>query len=335
MPKGKPSVRLLKSRIIAPKIASRLGRPQRVVEYIREIKRKIRLPRAISRRETVAYRKLLKKATFAMHKEFLRQYRASVVMLNKRKAWDRLHRYAQREHPEAFEKSERDDVREINKYFSGWDKNVHPEKMADVIKYYSMKAADMGGQQALNDLGISVAFHLKNPEVIDALDVRGDKISGKISKTTLDTFRETMKDLYMSEGLDPREAKKSIKELFEETYFGRAWAIARTEIGIAQSTVQFETYSRNGVTKKRWMAVMDDRTRESHADANEEIVGIDEEFSNGLMFPLDPNGPPEEVINCRCDWAAAEFDTDSKPDVPWTGQEEGGDVPAGDIEEPS
>ena len=52
--------------------------------------------------------------------------------------------------------------------------------------------------------------------------------------------------------------------------------------------------------EKTWMATHDERTRESHAMLDGESVPLDEPFSNGLMFPGDPNGAPEEVYNCRC-----------------------------------
>lgn len=51
---------------------------------------------------------------------------------------------------------------------------------------------------------------------------------------------------------------------------------------------------------KVWMATADGRTRESHLWINGEEKPLDKEFSNGCMFPGDPNGEPGEVINCRC-----------------------------------
>ena len=52
--------------------------------------------------------------------------------------------------------------------------------------------------------------------------------------------------------------------------------------------------------EKVWMSTHDDRTRESHALMDGEAVPLDEKFSNGLEYPGDPNGEPEEVYNCRC-----------------------------------
>jgi len=55
--------------------------------------------------------------------------------------------------------------------------------------------------------------------------------------------------------------------------------------------------------KKEWLTAEDDRVRESHAEANGQVVGVDEPFIVGgeeLMYPGDPAGSPENVCNCRC-----------------------------------
>lgn len=79
---------------------------------------------------------------------------------------------------------------------------------------------------------------------------------------------------------------------------------ARTLTTGAQNRGRLDSYNRLDqmglVQKKVWMATHDERTRESHAWLDGEKVDIDKEFSNGLMFPGDTNGPPEEVYNCRC-----------------------------------
>lgn len=52
--------------------------------------------------------------------------------------------------------------------------------------------------------------------------------------------------------------------------------------------------------KKKWIAVLDNRTRDSHADLDGMEIPLDEEFLPGLSRPRDPNAPLEETINCRC-----------------------------------
>jgi len=51
---------------------------------------------------------------------------------------------------------------------------------------------------------------------------------------------------------------------------------------------------------KQWDSTLDSSTRESHQAVDGEIRELDKPFSNGLMFPGDPSGAAEEVINCRC-----------------------------------
>ena len=44
--------------------------------------------------------------------------------------------------------------------------------------------------------------------------------------------------------------------------------------------------------------------RDSHIGTHGQIRPLNVPFTTGLgnklLYPLDPNGPPEDVINCRC-----------------------------------
>jgi hypothetical protein len=62
-----------------------------------------------------------------------------------------------------------------------------------------------------------------------------------------------------------------------------------------------------GTITKVWRTAKDNKVRDSHAAQDGEAVGIDGVFSNGLMFPGDPSGGPEEVANCRC-WMETKID---------------------------
>ena len=54
------------------------------------------------------------------------------------------------------------------------------------------------------------------------------------------------------------------------------------------------------IMKKKWIATEDNRTRETHRKIDGETVDYDAKFSNGLLYPGDPNGAGAEVYNCRC-----------------------------------
>lgn len=90
----------------------------------------------------------------------------------------------------------------------------------------------------------------------------------------------------------------------------RARVIARTESHGARNIVNAASVRRvsaafgvPGAFARRWQAANDERTRETHRDADEQTVPLNEPFTVGrasLDFPGDPSGPPEETINCRC-----------------------------------
>lgn len=79
---------------------------------------------------------------------------------------------------------------------------------------------------------------------------------------------------------------------------------ARTAMTCAQNAGRMDAANRmaeKGVkVKKGWLATLDSRTRDSHIMCDGEIVELDKPFSNGLMYPADAGGKPEEVYNCRC-----------------------------------
>lgn len=83
-----------------------------------------------------------------------------------------------------------------------------------------------------------------------------------------------------------------------------AMRAARTAMTSAHSLGKLKGYERAagmGIdVEKQWLAALDSRTRGSHRHLDGEVVGLDAEFSNGLKYPGDPDGPASEVYNCRC-----------------------------------
>jgi uncharacterized protein with gpF-like domain len=88
----------------------------------------------------------------------------------------------------------------------------------------------------------------------------------------------------------------------------RAVVIARTETLGALNGSRFDAFSAAGEEsetslERMWLATDDTRTRPTHRVADGQRAGLTEPFMVGgfsLMFPGDPAGPPQEVIQCRC-----------------------------------
>lgn len=79
---------------------------------------------------------------------------------------------------------------------------------------------------------------------------------------------------------------------------------ARTMVTGAENAGKNDSFKRleelGAIIEKTWLATSDRRTRHSHRLMNGETIKANEIFSNGLEYPGDPDGEPEEVYNCRC-----------------------------------
>lgn len=107
----------------------------------------------------------------------------------------------------------------------------------------------------------------------------------------------------IASGLSYRDIARNINNVSGSGLYN-AKRIARTEGHRIQQTstrdAQQTAKKMGADVVKQWDAALDGRTRPSHARVDGEVRELDEKFSNGLMFPGDPSGSAEEVINCRC-----------------------------------
>ena len=110
---------------------------------------------------------------------------------------------------------------------------------------------------------------------------------------------ETLQGILQGESMD-----KIAKRLRNVQEMNKTQAIrsARTIVTGAENKGRQDSYARaeaDGIIlQKEWLSTNDGRTRHSHAMLDGAIVDQDNKFENGLMYPGDPSGRPEEVYNC-------------------------------------
>ena len=101
------------------------------------------------------------------------------------------------------------------------------------------------------------------------------------------------------------------KRLQKVAQMDKAAAIrnARTAVTGAENAGRVDGYKRAqemGIDiQQEWLASLDMKTRHSHRQMDGVRVNVGQKFPNGLRYPGDPEGPPEEVYNCRCTLVAA------------------------------
>lgn len=100
---------------------------------------------------------------------------------------------------------------------------------------------------------------------------------------------------------------KRIAQTTGERGYNAAVRNARTAMTSAQNAGRIEMLHEAqdmGIkVKKRWLATLDDRTRDAHADLDGQVQKVDDYFESSLgpiLFPGDPSAEPANVYNCRC-----------------------------------
>lgn len=107
-----------------------------------------------------------------------------------------------------------------------------------------------------------------------------------------------------ADGLGQAGVGGYVEDLIPGMATARAAMIARTETHGAANFGAVEAARETGlILDKEWIAAEDERSREDHALASGQVVGVNEPFIVGgeaLMHPGDPAGSADQVINCRC-----------------------------------
>ena len=131
----------------------------------------------------------------------------------------------------------------------------------------------------------------------------GVERAAQIFGTTADQVRAAVAR-GTAEGLSVSQIAADLRARAPSLSLARAVVIARTETHSASMWSQVEAIKDTGLElRKQWIAAKDERTRVDHASMDGETVNMDQAFNVGgeeLMFPGDPSGSPENIINCRC-----------------------------------
>lgn len=154
------------------------------------------------------------------------------------------------------------------------------------------------GQEAQDTIGSDRDF-LVSADMVSWIESRTDIFLQQINETTIKELAKQFEE-NLAEGAGRIDLVNRIEQTYGNISKSRAKTIARTEVHNVTQYSTIQGYKQAGMPIKIWVAVMDGKTRESHAVEDGEERPIDTPFSNGLMYPGDPRGSADEVINCRC-----------------------------------
>ena len=168
--------------------------------------------------------------------------------------------------------------------------------------------AHIGTLFDLQGQGIPLILPLEQEQMISAITLNS-KLSAPLYNAlgyNVD-FLKTNVRMEISRGIAQSLSYQEIARNIENTTnvdYNKTLRIAKTEGHRIQCesayNVQVRAKEKGATIVKQWDSTLDSRTRESHQKLDGEIVNVNEKFSNGLMYPGDPNGSASEVVNCRC-----------------------------------
>lgn len=142
-----------------------------------------------------------------------------------------------------------------------------------------------------------------NEAALSYMDVATNRLAG-VGDLTWGLVKAKASDA-MAKGLSNEALRVEIESVSSFTEY-RADTIARTEtVGayVQGDMAGARALGANGPVEKVWVAALDARTRDDHAEAHDQCVPIDAMFDVGgemMDAPHDQSATPGNVVNCRC-----------------------------------
>ena len=162
----------------------------------------------------------------------------------------------------------------------------------DFIIPYIEEFLKEAGKESLLSIAPQEVFSFDSDRIQKFIDDRSKMFANSVTQTTLEGVEKTLAE-GIAEGESTADLIKRVEEVYDDFPSYRSNLIARTEATAANNEGILESFRQSEVVNaKEWITAGDDKVRPEHAALDGEIVLNDENFSNGLPYPEEPN--------CRC-----------------------------------
>jgi HK97 family phage portal protein len=183
-----------------------------------------------------------------------------------------------------------------------FDMNQENQTLLGRMRSRLIADLEFGGAQLFKEIGAG-NFNLPPAEALAFLEKRANPIK-KINETTWDALKTSLQQ-GIEAGESYEQLQNRVKAEYNQASEQRADTIAFTETNIAVNSGRNTAMVQAKVERKGWQTSNLENTRQSHFK-NQQLtkesggIPLNDAWPNGLMFPGDPSGAPEETINCRC-----------------------------------
>ena len=173
-----------------------------------------------------------------------------------------------------------------------WDEERWNDELTDDIEPLINSIADSHGKEVAKELGFEYNTGQTRKYLHELSKARAAAIN-------LATYQKLQDAIESDEEEDTPAHVFEVRENKDSMTFGRALALtAAGWAAVHEAPHQAEQRGIQKTVEKMW--VTGENPRPAHAAMNGERVPINELFSNGLDWPGDESGSPEETCNCNC-----------------------------------
>lgn len=217
----------------------------------------------------------------------------------------------------------------IGKWFNGASAGDLRAAFEELLFNQGIANANMGGQLALESLGLSGSFNLTNPALLDNLrhGISTIRAPGSFETTRAHISQALIRGA--SAGLDMDKTARLVRQMVSEEWpnlsRGRARVIANTEVTRNTSWASQETYRHNGIAQMGWLTAQDVKVCPvCEAFASQEVGTSGDWYeTTQTISPQNPEGwkapyPPAHP-SCRCSLVPVIPANWTKPIEPWRG----------------
>ena len=180
----------------------------------------------------------------------------------------------------------------------------HREEFEVVFREGGTRGAEAGRELARRQFGLEIATDIPS-RALDEIDDWVETAAGSTLETITEDSARWLRGAH-EEGLSIDDIAGQLNdELFEgrlEDYVAERAARTGT-ISTSNQGAHSAYEDADSVIAEEWLTAIDGRERDSHAEADGQVVALDTAFEVGDVYgqhPGDPSLPIGEIVNCRC-----------------------------------
>lgn len=175
-----------------------------------------------------------------------------------------------------------------------WDDDRWNDELADELTAVNVLVATATGRKTLDALGFDPA-EWDEGRTLGWLRANAEGVAVGVNDATKTQVRDAI-------DADPGRAPgRAAASVFSGAVKQRVGALAESQVSSISGFGTTEAVQQMGLTATKTWRVRSQRPRASHARLDGTTVDMGEKFSNGMRWPGDSQGDPDERAGCTCD----------------------------------